>query len=442
MSKIMKLSNQAAVSDSGSGGKKTAVGVILLLVALGAIGVCPFINNLRHMRAVDNEAKQLMSPPKKAKFEKLPMVEQYVDGSLKKTFLRANGSDNAKQMDYFLKKVDKAKLAALIDKVAVKNYDRDWSTAVAHLDKEQRATYSMDVLSKPTINFQDVKACGDVLGVLTRWSAREGNVGKTTIRLFLAHLSLFRQFLSYVRGDQGVTVISAMILLNSMKTMNEVLTKTKYFNSFSKDFFFVIKDRFEAVDGLLPMVGDAAKLEMTSVKGFFDFYNKKANKSLLMPKAAVDEKWLAERARSLYPANEVFTMPFVETREEFAQHKARAKKLFKKIGSSVYKRGLFSPEKAFAEMMLALTTANMERCYKKECMARVRLRTMYLAFAVAHKRQKLGRTPSSLAEVRSLVKPQMMINPFTGKNFGYEASGGKVKISGHNGDKETTFIEF
>ena len=438
----MKLSSQSIVSDSGNVSKKTTIGVILLLVALGAIGVCPIITNLRLIRAMDNEAKQLMSPNRKLKFEKLPMVESYVDNSLRKVFLRANGSDNAKQMDHFLKKVDKAKLQTLVDEIAVKNYSSDWSTGVDNLGKEQPATYSLDVLSKPTINYQDVKACVDILCVLTRWSAREGRVSSETIRLYFANLSLFRQFLSYVRGAQGVTVIDAMILFGSIKTMKETLTKTKNFNSFSGDFFPEVKDRFEAVDKLFPLVGDAAKLEMTTVKGFFDFYNKKAGKSLFMPKASIDEKWLAERASYCYPANEVFSMPFVETKEEFAQQKVRLKKLYQLIGKSVYSRGLFSPEKAFAEMMLALTTANMERCYKKECRARAQLRTMYLAFAVAHKGKKSGRTPSSLEEIRSLVLPQMMINPFTGKTFGYDSSGGKVKISGYNGDKEAVFIEF
>ena len=143
------------------------------------------------------------------------------------------------------------------------------------------------------------------------------------------------------------------------------------------------------------------------------------------------------------PKSELFTKPFNDVKQKLEKKKSRRQRLKEVMKTKLHSMGKYAPEKAFARYLITEIARDYSRIYQKECMTRAQLRAIYLAYALAYLRDEMGTKPAGLCDLEKYVSKEMMINPISGEQFRFStAPTGKMRIAGHNGDEEVTFLEF
>ena len=290
MQRIAKAPKASQRPKSSNYGKNIVIGSILALVAFGLMSGCNMVSNLRLLRALNVQLMSMSDYFEIVEQENLLMVTQYVKREDRLDFKLARFSRTDKEMARALKDVDKDRLVILTKMISETNYQKDWTAGVENLHKGQPAFRNFGDY-RPDVSYHNANACSSIMHVLARLSAKSEDSRETT-RLFLANLSLPRQYISYARGNKGLELVDVDILLSYAGQMSDILQHTNNLNSFAGKHFPEVKNRFEDFDKLFPLTKPAAELEGTNVESFFRYYNDKVGWSLSKPRASLDQKWL------------------------------------------------------------------------------------------------------------------------------------------------------
>lgn len=428
-----------ASSSGWSLRKKIVVGIVFICLISGVIAGYYVQRSARLILALQDEMKKLNSVGP-VTLVKLPMDEAYDFSALKEIAVTAR---NCEKQAEFLKILApyEEEISRLANLMTGSRYFTDWTTGVESLQKKNTNDYIFD-FSGPGIDYQSLRRFSNIVAVISRYYAYKGEDSKAAM-LLMANVSYIRQYISHCKEKNGVTLLDAMMTIAMIGNLKRVVDKTKGLGGYDKTLFPLLKERWEAVDALFPMMGASIVFERKMLPSFFKRFNKRASKELGSGTVIIDEQWMEEQLDYYYAPVETFELPYPEGQKKIQKYSQRIMDASSLIaGADFYWTGLTSPFKAVFQVMLTIAVPNYGKAYEKECLLRSDLRATYLSFAVYHYKAKEGEYPESLDSLKSCVKSEMLIDPYTGKQFWYKRTFDKVRLISNRLDGDVTFLDF
>jgi len=418
--------------------KKILIGFGLLWLIVTLIAGYYIQRSARLFFALKDEMKRANTVKPSKAFEKLAMQEKYDISSLKDIAFESNNSENKTE---FMEKTEafESNIDELSTKMLSQNYHDDWTTGVNYIDTD--TTNNKFDLTAPRVNYQKLRKLSNTISVMSLFYAYKKN-DKKAARLLMVNASLIRQFISHCNENNGVALIDAMISLALVGNIRKVVEKSKGFNGYDSSLFPLLSDRLEKLDELYPLIGKALRHERSLLPSFFERFNKRASKEMGANTVVIDKKWMNDQLDLYYAPLEVFNTPYLKSRDTLKEYTKRIEKSGEVLsGSSLIWTGLFSPFKAVFQILSAIAIPNYIRAYEKECIRRSELRGSYLAFAIPYYKTKYGEYPAALSDLKKVVKPEMLVEPYTGEQFTYKRRFDKVTLTSKIKDETITYLD-
>lgn len=439
-SRRTKIESQSNSSSSGwSFRKKIIVGIVFICLISGVITGYYVQRSARLVLALQDEMKALDSGQSPPVYVKLPMEKKYDVSSIDKSVFQDLYSKTDVEFLEMVKPFSDT-FNVLSTSMTGKEYGIDWVTGVDNLTAMVPADHVID-FSAPMVNFKDMRVYSNLISALSRHSSCNGDNVRAA-RLCQVNISLIRQFISQSKSINGLTLIDSMIAIAMVNNLKKTIAVTKGFNGFDSSIFPLLRDRWEAVDNLFPLVGCSVMAEREFIPSFFRRFNMRASSNLGTGTVVIDEKWMEDQLDYYYAPIETFEMPYLEGQIAMDKYSRRIGEAYSLTsGPEFYWTGLTSPFKAVFQVLLTIAVPNYAKAYERECISRSDLRGAYLSFAITYYKAKEGEYPGSLDDLKPYIKPEMLIDPYTGKQFLYERTLDKVKLTSHRLDGDITFLD-
>jgi hypothetical protein len=308
-----------------------------------------------------------------------------------------------------------AEINDLTEELTGDRFEKDWKAAVEIPDCKITRSPFNQTFAGPFFDYCKIRSVSLVICTLVRYNSLKEKNFEKAVKLLGAEFALIYQFRKCCIKNGGAALIDSMITLSligqATKAGNCILTADSSLPAFS-----IIKSRWEAIDSLLPFVGQSMTLE----KGFVpDAFNQCFIQSNLTP-PDIDPQWVKGEMDKYYPPQQWYSEPFVKVEKKMEEYSLRASELddFYSCPSN-YWYALAAPGKIFFRILMGIAVPNYFKAYMKECVIWADFRGTYVAVMLNDYKHRHGNYPDDLKALKS-VKKAMLVDPYFGRSFTYK----------------------